>query len=308
MGIVARHCLGGGRPPPGQPHSRFRNPRRTTTLGVRHFMKKVLCLMAALTLALSSLGCRKIQARMEIKAANEAYQKEDYAGALPHYKQARTIDPSFPDLDRLVGYSEIGLYVPDDKSAKNEAHADAAIQELNGYLKKRPDDRIARDALINMYLNANRTSAAIDYFRNYLKDHPADLEAVKSIATLYAKQGDFNESLAWYKKITLLDSKNPEAYYIFGVVCYEKVAKNPPADPAQKLDILNQGKEALQHAIDMKTDYSEAMAYLNLLWRQQALMETDPLKAQADIAQADAIRNKAIQIFQQRKAAAAKKS
>jgi len=271
-------------------------------------MKKVLCLMAALTLALSSLGCKKIQARMEIKAANEAYQKEDYAGALPHYKQARSIDPSFPDLDRLVGYSEIGLYVPDDKSPANEKHADAAIQELNVYLKKKPDDRIARDALINMYLNANRTSAAIDYFRAYLKDHPADLEAVKSIATLYAKQGDFNESLTWYKKITLLDSKNPEAFYIFGVVCYEKVAKNPPADPAQKLDILNQGKEALQHSIDMKPDYSEAMAYLNLLWRQQALMETDPLKAQADIVQADAIRNKAIQIFQQRKAAAAKKS
>jgi tetratricopeptide (TPR) repeat protein len=271
-------------------------------------MKKVLCLMAALTLALSSLGCAKIQARMEIKAANEAYQKEDYAGALPHYKRARVIDPSFADLDRLVGYSEIGLYVPDDKTPGNEAHADAAIVELNNYLRKRPDDRIARDALINMYLNANRTSQAIDYFRNYLQGHPADLEAVKSIATLYAKQGDFNESLNWYQKITLLDAKNPEAFYIFGVVCYEKVAKNPPADPAQKLDIINRGKAALEHAIEMKQDYSEAMAYLNLLWRQQALMETDPLKAQADIAQADAIRNKAIQIYQQKKAAAAKKS
>jgi tetratricopeptide (TPR) repeat protein len=271
-------------------------------------MKKVLCLMAALTLALSSLGCNKIQARMEIKAANEAYQKEDYAGALPHYQRARTIDPSFADLDRLVGYPDIGLYVPDDKTPKNEAHADAAIQELNNYLKKRPDDRIARDALINMYLNANRTSQAIDYFRNYLQGHPADLEAVKSIATLYAKQGDFNESLNWYQKITLLDAKNPEAFYIFGVVCYEKVSKNPPADLNQKLEILNRGKAALQHAIDMKPDYSEAMAYLNLLWRQQALMETDPLKAQADIVQADAIRNRAIQIFQQRKAAAAKKS
>jgi len=90
-------------------------------------MKKVLCLIAALTLALSSLGCTKIRARMEIKAANEAYQKEDYAGALPHYQNARKIDPSFPDLDRLVGYSEIGLYVPDDKSPKNEQHADRAI-------------------------------------------------------------------------------------------------------------------------------------------------------------------------------------
>jgi tetratricopeptide (TPR) repeat protein len=274
-------------------------------------MKKVLCLIAALTLALSSLGCTKIQARMEIKAANEAYSKEDWPVALTHYNRAREIDPSFADLDRLVGYCEIGQYVPDDKTPKNEAHADAAILELNKYLQKRPDDRIARDALINMYLNANRTTQAIDYFRNYLAGHPADLEAVKSIATLYAKQGDFNESLNWYQKITLLDAKNPESFYIFGVVCYEKVSKNMgTADPAQKMEMITRGKEALQHAIDMKPDYAEAMAYLNLLWRQQALVDaiTDPVKAQADVAQADAIRNQTIQILNARKAAGAKKS
>jgi tetratricopeptide (TPR) repeat protein len=274
-------------------------------------MKKVLCLIAALTLALSSLGCTKIRARMEIKAANEAYQKEDWSTALQHYKVARQIDPSFDDLTRLVGYSEIGLYVPDDKSPKNEQHADAAILELNNYLQKKPDDRIARDALINMYLNANRTTQAIDYFIGYLKTHPADLEAVKSIATLYAKQGDFNKSLEWYEKITLLDAKNPESFYIFGVVCYEKVAKNMAgADPAQKMDLINRGKGALQHAIEMKPDYAEAMAYLNLLWRQQALVDaiTDPVKAQADVAQADAIRNQTMQILNARKAAGAKKS
>ncbi len=274
-------------------------------------MKKVLCLIAALTLALSSLGCTKIQARMEIKAANEAYQKEDWSTALQHYKRARQIDPSFDDLTRLVGYSEIGLYVPDDKTPKNEAHADAAILELNDYLQKKPEDRIARDALINMYLNANRTTQAIDYFRNYLANHPADLEAVKSIAVLIAKTGNFDESLNWYQKITLLDAKNPESFYIYGVVCYEKVSKNMAgADPAQKMEIINRGKEALQHAIDMKADYAEAMAYLNLLWRQQALVDaiTDPVKAQADVAQADAIRNQTMQILNARKAAGAKKS
>jgi tetratricopeptide (TPR) repeat protein len=270
-------------------------------------MKKVLCLLAALTLALTSFSCKKIEARMEIKQANEAYQKEDYATALQHYTRARTIDPSFPELERMIGYSQIGLYVPDDKTPQNEAHADAAIAQLSAYLKKKPDDRIARDALINMYLNANRTSQAIDYFQHYLVDHPADLEAVKSIATLYAKQGDFNKSLEWYKKITLLDSKNPESFYIFGVVCYEKVAKNPPADPNEKRSIIEQGKDALQKAIDMKPDYFESMAYLNLLWRQQALTETDPLKAQDDIKKADEIRNRAVQIINQKKAAAAAK-
>lgn len=268
-------------------------------------MKKKLCLFAALCLMVASLSsCTKIEARMAIRDANTAYEKEDYKSALVNYKKARKIDPqSFPDLDRMIGYSEIGLYIPDEKSPQNEAHADAAIVELNNYLRKRPDDRIARDALINMYLNANRTDEAIAYFRNWLNDHPADLEAVKSIATLYAKKGDFNESLNWYQKITLLDSKNPESYYIFGVVCYEKVAKNPPQDTAEKMSIIEKGKGALQHAIDMKPDYFEAMAYLNLLWRQQAVIDnaTDPVKAQQDVAQADAIRNRAVEIIKARK-------
>ena len=269
-------------------------------------MKKKLCLFAALVLSLSSVGCvDKIKARVHIKAANQAYEKEDYKTALAEYETARTIDPEFPDLARMIGYSEIGLYVPDEKSPANEKHADNAIAWLTQYLKVRPEDRIARDALINMYLNANRTSQAIDYFRVYLQSHPADIEAVKSIATLYAKQGNFNESLNWYQKITLLDSKNPESFYIFGVVCYEKVAKNPPADPKEKMDIIERGKAALQHAIDMKPDYFESIVYLNLLWRQQALAETDPMKAQADVAQADALKTRAQEIIKQRKAAAA---
>jgi tetratricopeptide (TPR) repeat protein len=266
-------------------------------------MKRTLCLIGALTLSFFLFGCQKIKARAEIKAANEAYEREDYATALAHYTRARQIDSGFPDLDRLIGYSQIGLYTPDVKSPKNEAHADAAIAELSRYIRKRPNDRIARDALISMYLTANRTSQAIDYFRSYLTAHPGDLEAVKSIATLYSKQGDFNESLNWYEKITLLDSKNPEAFYIYGVVCYEKVAKNPPADPAEKLAILERGKAALNHAIEMKPDYAEAMAYVNLLWRQQALIDaaTNPAKAQEDVKKADEIRNRAVDILKQRK-------
>ena len=273
-------------------------------------MMKKLCLLAALILSLSSIGCvQQVKARMEIKAANEAYEQEKYSEALVHYQNARRIDSSFPDLDRMVGYSQIGLYIPEDKTPANEQHADAAIVELTKYLQKKPNDRIARDALINMYLNANRTSQAIDYFRNYLKGNPADLDAVKSIATLYAKQGDFNESLNWYEKITLLDSKNPESYYIYGVVCYEKVAKNPPPELAAKLDLIEKGKGALQKAIQMKPDYFESMAYLNLLWRQQAVLETDPLKAQADVAEADKVRGQAMEIIRAKKAAsAAKKS
>lgn len=270
-------------------------------------MKKKLCLIAALSLSLLSLvGCQKVQARVEIRNANDAYAKEDYATALQHYKKAREIDSqSFPDLDRMIGYSLIGLYVPEDKSPANVKNADAAIVELRKYLRKRPDDRIAREALINLYLNADRITEAINYFREWLRDHPADIEAVRSIATLYAKQGDFNESLNWYEKITLLDSKNPEAFYTYGVVCYEKIAKNPPQDVAERLAIIERGKSALRRAASMRTDYFEALVYLSLLHRQQAPLETDPAKQQQLVAEADRIRNEAVAIVKKKKAEAA---
>src|SRR5688500_9649195 len=112
-------------------------------------MKKKLCLLAALSLSLSSLvGCAKVQARIEIRDANDAYAKEEYATALKHYQKARQIDStSFPELERMIGYSLIGLYVPDDKSPENVKNADAAVVELRKYLKNKPDDRIAREAL-----------------------------------------------------------------------------------------------------------------------------------------------------------------
>jgi tetratricopeptide (TPR) repeat protein len=269
-------------------------------------MKKKLCLLAALSLSLLSLaGCSKIQARIQIREANDAYGKEDYATALKHYQRAREIDSaSFPDLDRMIGYSLIGLYVPEDKSQANVANAERAATELRRYLGKRPEDRIAREALINLYLNADKITEAINYFRDWLKTHPADIEAVRSIATLYAKQGNFQESLNWYEKITLLDSKNPEAFYTYGVVCYEKVAKNPPQDIAERLQIIERGKAALTRAAGMRPDYFEAMVYLQLLYRQQAPLETDPAKQQQLVAEADRIRNEAIAIVKKKKAEA----
>lgn len=264
-------------------------------------MKKKLCLLVALILSFSVASCQRLNARVKLREANDLYVQERYAEALKTYVAVRKIDPSFPDVDRLIGYCNIALYKPEDTTPANEKYADTAILELQTYLKKRPNDEVTREALINLFLNANRTSQAIDYFRNYLKDHPADLNAVKSIATLYAKQGNFNEALNWYQKITLLDGQNPEAFYTYGVVLYEKVAKNPPEDMNERLAYIEKGKGALQRASELRADYFEAVVYMNLLFREQAKVELDPIKQQELIAQAETWRNKAVAINKARK-------
>ncbi|HEY0593904.1 MAG TPA: hypothetical protein VGE86_03750 [Thermoanaerobaculia bacterium] len=267
-------------------------------------MKKTVCLLAALTLSLTILSCNQLNERIAIREGNQAYEEEQYAVALRKYQEARNIGASeFPDLDRLIGYSYIGLYKPDDKSPANQKYADSAITELQRYLIKRPNDTAAREAMVNLMLNADRTDQAIEYFKDYLRRHPADLSTVRSIATLYAKKGDFNESLNWYYKITLLDSKNAEAFYTFGVVCYEKVAKNPPADMQERMMIIERGKSALEQAMKLRKDYFEAVVYLNLLYREQAKVTQDPAQQQELLARADQFRNQAVAINKAKKAA-----
>lgn len=274
-------------------------------------MKKLLSLLGAAALGLMSVSCTKIQARMEIKEGNTLYVREQYAEALPHYEKARKIDPGFPELDRLIGYSAIGMYKPDNPSPENEKHADKGIRELQTYLQKRPKDNAAREALINLFLNANRTSQAIRYFEEHLKKNPADINAVRSIAQLYAREGNFEQSLNWYEKIAILKPNDPESHYIYGVVLYEKVAKNPPVDefgnpnvPAV-MELIEKGKTALNRAMELRKDYFDALVYLNLMFRQQAKFEPDLVKAQELVKQADEIRDRAVAISRARKAAAA---
>ena len=264
-------------------------------------MKKKLCLLAALILSVSSVSCSKVQARIEIRDGNEAYSQEQYEAALAHYTEAREIDSSFPELDRLIGYSYIGMYEPENPDPANEKNADGAIQNLKLYLTKRPDDTIAREALINLFLNSNRNSQAIDFFRESLEKNPQDLDSVRSIARLYAQAGNFEESMRWYQRITELDAKNPEAFYTYGVVLYEKVSKNPPADIAQTLQYIEQGKAALVKASELRPDYFEAAVFTNLLFREQAKLESDPVRQQELLAQADVYRNRAIAINNARK-------
>ena len=97
-------------------------------------------------------------------------------------------------------------------------------------------------------------------------------------------------------------------FYKIGVVCYEKVAKNPPADPVEKMAIIEKGKAALQRSIELRPEYFESIVYLNLLYRQQALMEPDLAKQAELLAKAEALKNQAVEIVRKRKAASAKKS
>ena len=64
---------------------------------------------------------------------------------------------------------------------------------------------------------------------------------------------------------------------------------------------MNDGISNLQKAININPDYDDAMAYLNLLYRQKADMETSADARNADLQQADDLVDK-VKAIKQKKA------
>jgi antirestriction protein len=62
------------------------------------------------------------------------------------------------------------------------------------------------------------------------------------------------------------------------------------------LPVLQEGVDRLNRAIEIEAEYDDAMAYLNLLYRQEADLENTPEEYREDIAKADGWVQKALDV------------
>jgi tetratricopeptide (TPR) repeat protein len=237
---------------------------------------------AALLFAVIALsGCNKIKSKQEIKRGNEFLKAAQYQSALAAYEEALRLDPGEKRLHKHIGIAYMGMYQPGSKHAKDLEFAQKAIDHLKQYLAAYPEDKKALEYLVSMYLNTERYDDAINFYENnLLKKDPKDSKAMQSLAMLYFKKGDFDNGVKWLKARQTIEGNNPEVYYLIGVQAWDRSYNFPDLDPALRAKIIDEGLEALNKAIQMKPDYFEAVSYINLLYREKAKMETDPVKKQ----------------------------
>src|SRR4029077_20016716 len=107
------------------------------------------------------------------------------------------------------------------------------------------------------------------------------------IANLYFQMKRMNEAKDYYKKQIALDPSNAESYYSEGVIDWTqtyqprmelkarlklkpdepiKDAKERAALAEKSMPLIDEGMAALNKAMEMRSDYDDAMAYLNLLY------------------------------------------
>jgi len=203
---------------------------------------------------------------MEVKKGNDFYKARKYEEAINAYKTALEKDPGLNTVYLNLGLSYMALYVPGSTHPKDLEYVDKAIAAFKEYQKHNPDDSKVNEYLINMYLNADRKDDAIKYFEEQ-----------------YAQSGKFDDALKWYKRRAEVDPNNAEAYYIIGVICWEKSYKFADITPEERERVIKEGMAALEKAIKINPKYADAFLYMNLLLREKAkLISLDPATVPED--------------------------
>lgn len=267
-------------------------------------MNKYLRLMtlAAVALALfTSLGCDKLKARDQLNKGVKAYKDNHYEQAITHFQNAVNLDPALINARMYLATAYVSQYVPGIDSPDNLQTAQNAIDEYSKVIDANP----SREQKVNsakgiayLYLNEKKWDQAKKYYRMASDLDPNDAEPYYSVGVIDWSQS-YQPRMEERAKLGMkpdehLSAKNKDQKKL----CEELKEKNSA--------VIQEGIDSLDKAIKLREDYDDAMAYMNLMYRERADIECDDEAARAaDLKTADQWVDKAMQAKQARAAKAA---
>jgi TonB family protein len=184
---------------------------------------------------------------------------------------------------------------PSDVPASREA-------ELSKRIAQTPDGVAAYIELSKLQEDRGAYPEAEATLMRGRQANPKNKPIVMALSGFYNRQGDFDKTMAALEAAEQLDPTDPTAPQIVATFYWEKAFKDHRVLPADQLRYVMSGIAATDRALALKPDYMEALTYKNLLLRMQANLETDPVRKQQLIAEADALRNRAIALSNRRSA------
>jgi len=155
-------------------------------------------------------------------------------------------------------------------------------------------------ALANIYEQAGEYAAAEDVLLRAKAAKPTDPTVYTTLAGFYNRQGQFEKTIDALEERAQKEPNNPEAFYTISTYYWDKAYRDPRLKDAEKKAYVEKGVQAIDHSLQIKPDYMEALVYKNLLLRLEANIEKDVSKQQALIKQADQLRDKAEQLRKQK--------
>jgi Tetratricopeptide repeat len=214
----------------------------------------------------------------EMSAGVAAYKSARYGGAIEHFQKAVKLDPRLTEAHLYLATALAQMYIPGADSADNLAIAEQSIAEFNRVLESSPTPRQqiqSLRSLASLNFNMKHFDEARQNYRQVIQIDADDAEPYFSLAVMdwteaYQSRMELRQSMG-LKPTDLLDSSS--ACALLRSVNQQKV---------------EDGIQNLHKALDIRCDYDDAMAYMNLFYREKAEYECDdPAMRNADLKLAD---------------------
>ena len=251
------------------------------------FAKKAAAVAALLVFAGGICGCNKLKARDLLNKGVNAFKNGQYDTAVEDFKQARDLDPNLLVARLYLATAYASQYIPGAPSEQNKKLGEEAVAEFKDVLQLDPSNLTAIDGIGSMLFQMAGT--------------PFNAQM-------------FEDSKTYHEKHIQLKPDDPEPYYWIGVIDWtlsfrangemrkdynvknvgKQLKDDAPLPAALRTDytskygtMVDEGITNLKKAIEIRPDYDDAMAYLNLLYRRKADMvesaeERENLEKQAD--------------------------
>jgi TonB family protein len=107
---------------------------------------------------------------------------------------------------------------------------------------------------------------------------------------------EFDRTIKSLERAAMLDPGNPEPHHVVAVHYQEKALNDASLSPAERMQHIERGLAAADRAIDADPDYLQALIVKHVLLRMLARLESDGLRQQALMADADTVRHRAMQL------------
>jgi TonB family protein len=157
-------------------------------------------------------------------------------------------------------------------------------------------------ALSKMYEDSGRYDDAERWLLEAKTREPRNREIYNSLAGFYNRQGDFTKTMDALLQAADVEPQSAEAHQRVAVFYWEKAFRDHRLTPAQKHEYLVAGIAGTDRALAVDPDHVDALTYKNIMLRMRANEESDRFVQQTLIAEADALRNRAIELGKQRAA------
>ena len=259
----------------------------STRLEWPRIARRASALAALFILVAGVSGCNKLKARDLLNKGVAAFKNGQYDTAIEDFKQAKDLDPGLMNARLYLATAYASQYIPGAPSDQNLRLGTQAVNEFKEVLQIDPNNMSAIDGVGSIIFQMAGT--------------PYDPKK-------------FEESKSFHQKHIDLKPTDPEPYYWIGVIDWtlafranaearaeynknnikKQVKDTDPLPPAVRAEytakyspLVEEGIADLQKAIQIRPDYDDAMAYLNLLYRRKADMvesadERASLQKQAD--------------------------